>query len=422
MIASWCALLLATSDSAPTVERLRGETIVLQAAEVQCGDGTVFKPGVVIVQDGKVVGAGDGVPMPSGDRVIDCGSATITPGLVDAACQLGTTSLIGASEQSSEVIPQLDTADVLDYFSTDFEQLAADGVTTVFVTGEASAVISAKGAAVKTGGPIATRRLPVKPIVKATIGPESSGRGIFNRSPSRFGGGASFATRRPTTRMGAAWVFRKALYDAQAFRDAGRESKDGFDPAALRALAELMEGKVELRMQAREALDFDTCVRLADEFGLHFTFEYATEVVQRLDLLAARKIAVVYGPVRQADSNLEGFEAATPAYDTPKLLAEKGIAFCLTASDGSGDGGLARQAGFAIRNGLDRARALRAVTVDAATMIGLETRVGRLAPGLDADVVVWSGAPFDDASKPVLVLIDGHPVVDVNGWLKKEKP
>ncbi len=422
MIPALCALVLAAADAAPAAsapQRLRGDVIVLQAAEVHVGDGTVFKPGLVIVQDGKLVAAGQSMPLPAGANVIDCGSATITPGLVDAACQLGTSALFGAAEQGSEVIPQLDMWDALDLYSRDFEQLVADGVTTVFVTGEASSVISAKGAALKTGGPIADRRLPAKPIVKLTLGPESSGRGASNRGPSRFGG-VSYSTRRPTTRMGSAWVFRKAMHDSIAFRDAGRASNEDLEPDAMRALADVLAGKTALRVQAREALDFFTAVKLADEFGLSFSYEYATEAAQCLDLLAARKIPVIFGPVRSSDSIFEGFEGAMPALETPRLLAAKGIHFCLTASDGSGEGGLGRQAGLAIRFGLDRAQALRSVTSDPAQMVGLDGRVGRLVPGLDADLVVWNGAPFDDTAKPVLVLIQGRPVLDLQGKFRKE--
>ncbi|MBL8843211.1 MAG: amidohydrolase family protein [Planctomycetes bacterium] len=403
----------------PSAQKLRADALVLQAAEVHVGDGTVFKPGLVILLDGKVVAAGQSLPLPAGANVIDCGNAVITPGLVDAACQLGTSALFGSAEQGSEVIPQLDMWDALDLYSKDFERLVADGVTTVFITGEASSVISAKGTAVKTGGPIGERRVAVKPIVKATLGPESSQRGAGNRSPSRFGG-VNYTARRPTTRMGSAWVFRKAFHDAIAFRDAGKPSNDGLEPDAMRALADVLAGKTALRMQVREALDFYTSVKLADEFGLSFTYEYATEAAQCIDLLVARKLPVIFGPVRTTDSTFEQFEAAQPALDTARLLAEKGVPFCLTASDASGEGGLPRQAGVAIRNGLDRARALRAVTSDPAAMVGLEGRVGRLAPGLDADLVVWNGMPFDDTAKPVLVLIHGRPVLDLQGKFRKE--
>jgi imidazolonepropionase-like amidohydrolase len=417
MIATLLACALAAGDSPSLAaqmsspafaERLKRESIVLQAAEVHAGDGAVFKPGVVILLDSKVVAVGPAPPLPAGSRVIDCGGGALTPGLVDAACQLGTFRRDGFAEQASEVIPHLDAADALDLHSKEFERLAREGVTTVFVTGEASSVVSCKGAAVKTAGPVAERRLPAKPCVKATIGPESSRRGGFNSPPSRFLT-TSIYQRRPTTRMGSAWVFRRAFFDALAFRD-GRPT--GEDPAALRALLDVLTGSIELRMQARGAADLFGAARLCDEFGLKFSLEYASEVAGCLDFVAARRIPVVFGPLRAADSIWTRNEGVEPALEAPKRLAEKGVVFCISACDGIGEGGLARQAGLAVRHGLERGRALRAVTVDAAAMLGLEGRVGRLAEGLDADLVLWNGSPLDDSSRPVLVLVNGRPVFD----------
>jgi imidazolonepropionase-like amidohydrolase len=418
MTAALLAGLLAATDSgsAQAAERLRTESIVLQAAEVHTGTGEVFKPGVVILLDGRVVAAGPAPPLPAGSRVIDCGAGILTPGLVDAACQLGTHALVGFSEQSSEVIPHLDTADSIDWFSESFERLAREGVTTVWVTGEAASVISARGAAVKTGGDVALRRLETRPGVKGTLGPETSRRGSFNNSPSRFRG-VSFTARRPTTRMGASWVFRKAFFDALAFKESGATAAD---PAAMRALLDVLEGKVDLRMQLRTAMDFDLAARLCDEFGLRFSIESGIEAGKRLDLLKERSIPVIFGPVSLDGMSVSDFDGAIEALDTPRRLAEAGIPFCITAAEGIGERGLARQVGTAVRHGLARDRALRAVTADAAVMLGLEGRVGRIAPGLDADLVLWSGAPFDDSSRPVLVLIQGRPVFDPEERFGKE--
>ncbi len=419
MIAPLLACAVAAGDSPSYETRLKTESVVLQAAEVHTGDGAVYKPGVVILLDGKVVAAGPAPPVPAGSRVIDCGSGVLTPGLVDAACQLGTFQRFGYAEGGSEVIPQLDAADAIDFYSKEFEQLAREGVTTVYVTGEAASVISCKGAAVKTAGPIAERRLAARPCVKGTLGPECSGRGAFNFPPNRFGP-PTILQRRPTTRMGSAWVFRKAFLDALAAKDGKLGVDAEEEPAALAALQDVLKGATALRMQAREALDIRSAARLCDEFGLQFTLEYAVEVGRCLDLVTARKIPVIFGPVRLEDSTATGFEDGTPAWETPKRLAESGVAFCLTACDGLGDGGLARQTGMAIRHGLEPARALRAVTADAAALLGLEKQVGRIAEGLDADLVLWNGAPFDDASRPVLVLVRGRPVLDLDHRFGKE--
>jgi imidazolonepropionase-like amidohydrolase len=399
------------------LDRLRSEAIVVQAAEVRVGDGTVFKPGVVVLQEGRIAAVGQAPPLPSGSRTIDCSKQIVTAGLVDAACQLGTCQRFGYAEQSSEVIPAFDAADSIDFFSKDLDELIRDGVTTIYVTGEASSVISSRGTAVKTGGPIAQRRLAATPCVKVTLSGESSRRATFNTPPFR-GGDVTFSVRRPTTRMGSAWVFREAFHDALRFKETGKTSGD---PAQMRALLDVMEGKVKLRFQAREAADIRSAQRDCDEFGLTFVLEYGNETGECLDLVTSRKIPVIFGPPRDGDSQASQFDDPITAWQTPKLLAERGVPFCLTAADASGEGGLSRQAGFAIKNGLDRARALRAVTTDAAAMIGLDKRIGRLAEGFDADLVVWSGEPFDDVSRPVLVVINGRPVLDVEGRFAKEK-
>jgi imidazolonepropionase-like amidohydrolase len=401
-------------DGTPPVS----ESIALQGAEIDVGDGNVFKPGTVVVTDGRIASVGPNASAPSGARVVDCGKLFLTAGLVDAACQLGTFRFEAFSEQASEVIPQLDAADAIDYFSRDFEQLVRDGVTSVYITGEAASVISCRGAAVKTGGPLAGRKLAATPCVKVTIGPESSFRGEGNSPPFRFGDLTLYA-RRPTTRMGSTWVFREAFHDALLYKEHG---KTDADPAAMKALLEVLDGKLKLRFQAREAADIRSAQRACDEFGLSFALEYGNEAGECMDLLTAKKIPVIFGPARDGDSRAARYESPLTAWHTPKLLAERGVPFCLTASDGSGESGLPRQAGFAIKNGLDRARALRAVTADAAAILGLDKKIGRVAEGLDADLVLWNGPPFDDTSRPVLVLINGHPVLDVDGRLRKENP
>jgi imidazolonepropionase-like amidohydrolase len=269
---------------------------------------------------------------------------------------------------------------------------------------------------VKTGGPIAERKLAATPAVKVTLSGESSRRGTFNSPPFR-GGDVTFNARRPTTRMGSVWVFREAFHDAIKWKESGKTTAD---PVEMRALLDVMEGKVKLRFQAREAIDIRSAQRDCDEFGLSFVLEYGNEAGECLDLITSHKIPVIFGPARDGDSQVTSFDSPVTAWKTPKLLAEQGVVFCLTAADASGDGGLGRQAGFAIRNGLDRARALRAVTGDAAAILGLDKKIGRLAEGFDADLVVWNGEPFDDTSRPVLVLINGKPVLDLEGRFAKE--
>ncbi len=406
-------VMLATlAEPAPLLPPYGSDTVVIKAAHVHLGDGNVESPGVVVIRDGKIIAAGKDPGMPLGSRVIECGEASsITPGLIDAACQLGTSTLIGWSEQLSEVVPQVDLSQAVDHYSRDLEELAREGVTTICLTPEAASVVGGKGISFKTAGPPAGRMLPAAPFVKANLGPETVFRAGSNTTP--FGQSVSFYARRPTTRMGSAWVFRKAFYDALEYRSKGTTSQD---PAVMAVLAEVLDGKVGLRMQAREAHDFFTCDRLASEFGLTFTLEYATEAFQCLDLLAERKIPVIYGPVDPSAGLSTGFnDPGDLCLTTPVKLKERGIAFCLTAADQKGENGLCHQAGLAIRHGLEETEALRAVTSVPAQFLGVEKRVGALKPDLDADLVVWDGPPLFDTSRVKAVLILGQTVHDPDG-------
>jgi imidazolonepropionase-like amidohydrolase len=215
--------------------------------------------------------------------------------------------------------------------------------------------------------------------------------------------------------MGVEWVFRKALHDAR--RGVAGLPVRGADapPAeALPVLAELLDGKIGLRVQARMQHDIFTALRLAEEFGLRIVLEEAIEAYQCLPQLKAANVPVVFGPlfIRPRGYRAGGGEANDPRLITPRALLDAGIPFALTANDLRDEDGLVRQAMIATRYGLPADAALRAVTAAPAEIMGLPEHFGTLAAGAAADLVVWSAEPFDPASRPLLVMIDGQVVYE----------
>lgn len=316
------------------------------------------------------------------------------------------------AEHSSEVVPHTNVVDSVNLLSRDFERLARGGVTTVYVSPDSASVIGGRGAIVKTGGPLSQRVVEPEAAVKATMGGDPSRRGRSNVMPY---GTPTFHTRRPTTRMGVEWVFRKAFYDAmRAAQGLELVGADQPPAEALPVLRELLAGKAPLRIQARKQHDIFTAVRLAREFGLSFLLEEATEAYQCVELLKAAGLSVVYGPLYMDASGfrrLQG-EGDDPRLTTPKLLHEAGIRFALTAQEMRDEEGLVRQAMVAAANGLPAQAALAAVTCWPAELLGLERRLGTLAVGQDADLVAWSAGPLRADSRAVLVMINGQVVVD----------
>lgn len=223
--------------------------------------------------------------------------------------------------------------------------------------------------------------------------------------PSRpgFGGAVGLATRRPTTRMGNVWVLRDAL---------ARAASGAMTGPAGDALRAVLSGSTRLRLQARSRGDIETALRLADEFGFQPILEEASEAHHLVDMLAARQVPVIFGPLFDAPTGVRAQTGETDeaTVGTPRLLAARGVPFCLTAADRQGEDDLWGQALLAVRFGLSRDRALEAVTGAPARILGGEVarRLGKLEPGRDADIVVWSGAPLAPTSRPLAVLIDGE--------------
>ena len=457
---------------------IHADDIVVKAGILYVGNGQTISDGMLILRDGRVAQVGQSLPVPKGALVIEVILGSITPGLIDAnaaveadgtvmlsspksardvlhdffcprhqrkavmgccgstcsqalrhasgeTCSecgfpnarpglaVGTNPTSILAEDSSEVIPHTRVIDSVDLRAKDFDRLLRGGVTTVFLAPDSAAVISSQGAIVRTGGSIDRRILRETDAVKATIGTEPSWRGRGNRRPWRQD--VTFKTRRPTTRMGVGWVFRKAMYDTRG--DALGIPPHGADTpsqAAMKTLRKVLNGEIPLRIQARQRHDISTACRLAEEFSIPFVLEEATEAHHCIEELKRGRVPVIYGPIyiNAPGHRAWSTEVAGARLHTMKALLDAGIDTALTAHELRDEDGLARQAMYAIRFGVEPQEVLKAVTATPARILGVGDELGTLEPGKRADVVVWSGRPFEATSMPVVVLIDGEIVLD----------
>jgi len=461
------AVILAAISPTRAAADETSEVIVIKAGRVHTVAGDPVESGMVVVRDGRIEAVGRDVAVPENAQVIELKDGVVTPGLIDACCAVGfeipqeatrgtysdppasfwrTLGELDAggergrlegdaddpeaieqplaaaqppsvtwAEHAAEVTPHRLVIDSINLFSNDFERLVKGGVTTVYVTPDSANVISSRGALVKTAGPVAERVVKRAGAVKATMGSDPSRRGRGNYLPPRYGPPPTFHTRRPTTRMGVEWVFRKAFYDSRRARE-GLELHGADAPPneALPVLQQVLAGKVPLRIQARMQHDIFTALRLADEFDLKFILEEATEAYRCLPQLKAAGVPVIYGPIFMTPNGYRrrSGEARRPRLNGAKQLADAGIEFALTAQELRDEEGLIRQGMYAVRHGLSAEQALRAVTVTPAALLGLSGELGVLAPGAAADVVVWSTEPFDATARPLLVIIGGRIVYE----------
>ena len=372
--------------------------VALSVGKVYCGDGTVFEPGVVLFQNGKILAVGcAGLKVPSNAESKSMPEATVTAGLIDACSRAGSSG--AGVEQGSETLAELDCVDECDLWSREMRELAREGVTSVALCADSQSVIGGASAVVRTGEGSDGRVLLKSGDLRASFSDSAergNGRPFGQKAPSRM-------TRRPTTLMGTVYVFREAF-------GAARRHAVGLDPirvrptnpvtkAGLARMAEVLEGKRRLRVLAEQEHEIGTAFRLTREFGVPFILEGGNEAYRYVAQLAKSKTPVIYGPVERSGEEHRR--------STPRILLDGGVSLALSSMNGRGENGLARQAMRAMRWGLSREEALAATTTTPAEILGLGNRVGQVRAGFDADIVVWSGEPFAATSRQVTVYVGG---------------
>jgi imidazolonepropionase-like amidohydrolase len=226
--------------------------------------------------------------------------------------------------------------------------------------------------------------------------------------PPRGTSPRSIYYRRPTTRMGVEWVLRNAFHQARV--GAGATSANGPSPDE-QVLRGVLAGEIPLSLQAWTTQDIRTAVFLKEEFGIPRLFvDAAAEAWKEPELLVRSGTGVVLPPWDFGGRTGDG---AFYALDTAAKLHALGVPVALSGHGRANPAyRLARQPGYAMRGGLPFEAALAAVTIVPARLAGVDDRVGSIEVGKDADLVLWSGTPFEPTSRIVAVFVNGKLLVD----------
>ncbi len=381
--------------------------------------GTLEK-GTVLVEGGRIVAVGEEVEIPEDAQVYDATGKVVMPGLIDAHCHVGIfPDGIGweysdGNEMTDPITPHLRALDAVHPEDPAFKDLVTAGVTTV-LTGPGSANL--------IGGQWVCLKTAPKASVEQMVLLEPAGMKMaLGENPKRVYGEQK---KLPSTRMGNAAALRAALVDAQNYLEKWRryeadvaqyEAKaeagdaDAESPKLperdlkLDALGKVLRREMRARVHAHRADDMLTAIRIAEEFKLDLTLEHATEGYKIADILAAKGIPVTAGPIL---FSREKYELKDMTPKNPGALTRAGVKVAIQTDETSATKYLAINAALAVREGMPEEAALRAITINAAEIIGVADRVGSLEVGKDADIVVFDGHPFDYRTVPELVLVDG---------------
>ena len=375
--------------------------LVLRGAKIYKMDGSKPSVGNLLFQQGKIVAVGNDIAFPDEVSFLECKGQVITPGLIDAHTHLGVFSEAldwsgeDGNETSGPVTPEMDVLDAINPADIGFDDALSGGVTTAMI---------APGSANAVGGQCVVLKTLSQLTVEAMVLKRHAGLKIaFGENPRRVYGDKQKA---PVTRMATAALVRGQLQKGKTYlKKMG--TKDHEPDYGMDAIVRVLRREMPLRAHAHRADDIMTALRIAREFDVEIIIEHCTEGHLVVDELARRNARAVIGPQLITRSKME---LKDKSYRTPAVLAEHGVKFAI-ASDHPvvPNMFLSVYAGLAVRFGLDPVHALRAITCDAADILGIADRVGQLRPGMDADFVIWSGDPLSLDSFPVLVFVDGIP-------------
>jgi imidazolonepropionase-like amidohydrolase len=371
-------------------------------------DGEPVDGGTVLIDDGQIVavGAEADVDIPDDAEIVDASGTWVLPGFVEAHGHVGVIEAgegwAGAdvNEMTDPNGARLRALDGINPDDQGFRDALAGGVTTVVVKPGSGNPIGGQTVAVKSWGRTVDDMLVREPVsVKSALG----------ENPKRVYGDKQ---KLPSTRLGVAAVIRDAFTKAQDYREARewaiREGKPFDRDNTQEILVRVLDGELPWCQHSHRADDIATAIRLSEEFGYRLILNHGTDGHLLADTLADKQIPVILGPLIVGRSKVE---VRRVSMRNPGILARAGVRIALTTDHPVVPiDYLVHQATFAVKEGLDSDTALRSITVNPARIMGLDDRVGALKPGLDADLVLWSGDPLDVMSRAVRVFVSGREV------------
>ena len=390
MIIQTLALILGTALSTP---------FAIENTTVHVADGTVLENTTVVVAEGKIKYIGKSKALEVANRIDGTGKI-LTPDLIEINCPMGLVEV-------SSVDHTVDTRSGDNPFSAAFK--AAEGFNPNSVRipiaregGVTRIQITSKGGIISGQGFFAdmTGTMESRPNLK---------------KPSVFSGSAgNWAIETAGGSRGAYWMKLEQLFaDARYYQRNKKRIESGehrdliTSPAHLAAMRPLIMGQAPLMLSVDRASDILRALEFAKAQRIKLVILGGAESWLVADAIRTAKVPVVVRPSLQQPGS---FSSVASRDDLAAVLASQGIDVLLSA------GGwflevhrLRQEAGIAVSNGLSYENAMRSITSLPARIFGLDKKTGTIENGKLADLVLWSGDPFENHTLAEQVWIAGKP-------------
>ncbi len=404
---------LAAQGSTTAAPRRVAPMLIRNGTVITVTNGTQANTDV-LVENGRITRIGRGLTAPTGAEVYDATGKFVMPGIIDPHSH----GMSDATNESSlSVTSMVRMQDVINSTQVNGYRSLAGGVTMINLL---------HGSANTIGGQSITLKLKLNRPVSEMI-PPTAKPGIkfaLGENVTRKSGNlpAGQQRRYPFTRMGQEEIIRDALVRARAYKQSWDDYRTASArkpaPAGLLAprrdlelepLVEVLEGKRVVHAHGYRSDEHQMLLELAREFGFTVgTLQHALEAYKIAPEIAESKAGVSIF----ADSWSYKLEAYDAIPYNGIITMRAGV---LTSINSDSDERIRRlnvDAAKLVRYGLTEDEALRTITINGATQLGLGDRTGSLEVGKDADISIWNAHPFSVFARVERTIVDGETFFD----------
>ena len=340
-------------------------------------------PGTVLVKAGKIVAVRKSKPKASKFQVIDVGSAVVTPGLI--VSHFSEVSV----KATNAVTAQIQAIDALPPKSQTLRDLSQQGFTTVMYAPGSESVVAGQIGSVRIHGDpqvLSQKNGPVLPASKFVLS---------NRSRS--------STRFPVSLSGQLSLIRQ-YFAGSAFESnmyLPRAAKKLLEDQQIQLLESLKNQSKVAIIEASVAAEIEAAIKVTEQFDLQTLILHPHDPIGSLEQLKKQKIGMIARTALVSDHDWYAKDMAT--------AANAGVKVLVSGNDATE---LRQTLATFVNAGMTHDAALRAITSDAAASFGLK-RVGRLAKGAFADIVIWDESPLNLSARPIHVIVGGRLTKDL---------
>lgn len=379
--------------------------VIITNAKVYTVSHGVIENGSVLVENGKIVQVSAGPIQSDGAHIVDAKGLLLMPGFVDAHTHVGISEEgIGwegedYNEWVEPVTPYLRAIDGINPREQGVRDALEGGITTVCAAPGSANVIGGTACVYKTFGDTIDKMVIKDPVaLKAATG----------ENPKRV---YRDMRKSPVTRMATASLMRQALIKARTYmekkeRYASEPDKQPDYDLGMEHICMVLRKEIPMKIHAHRADDILTAIRIAKEFDINITIDHCTEGHLIPEQIAESKFPCIVGPNL---TNRSKVELMNKSFETPAVLYQHGVLFAImTDHPVIPIQFLPLAVSLAVKYGLPYEEGIKAITINAARILGLDDRIGSIDAGKDADLVLWDGDPLSVDGKPQMVMVNGE--------------